>query len=215
MSVVASSASVRRRDVLQALLWTVLIAAWGLLLRRFGEGDVYSIVGPYALAVIAVVAVVQRRALAQLLAPSRPSVLAGLGVGVAMTVLTYPAFWLASELVPSLSGQVADLYRAAHSASPGWALAWVIVILAAEEFLWRGAIIEFVEKRGSVSLALSLSLGSYALAQLGTGSWLVAAAALVCGAIWTLERHFTRSLVAPILSHLIWTPTVIVLWPVV
>ena len=38
--------------------------------------------------------------------------------------------------------------------------------------------------------------------------------ALVCGAIWSILRVYTGSLVAPLVAHLIWTPAVIFLYPV-
>jgi membrane protease YdiL (CAAX protease family) len=85
----------------------------------------------------------------------------------------------------------------------------------AEELLWRGALLEALERRTSRLAAFAISVGSYALAQLGSGSWIVFALALVCGALWTLERLLTRSLLASAISHLIWTQTVILLHPVV
>jgi hypothetical protein len=40
--------------------------------------------------------------------------------------------------------------------------------------------------------------------------------ALVCGAIWTAQRVYgDKSLVAPLIAHLIWTPTVIFFYPVI
>jgi membrane protease YdiL (CAAX protease family) len=38
--------------------------------------------------------------------------------------------------------------------------------------------------------------------------------ALVCGAVWTWQRRATGSMVAPLIAHLIWSPAVILLWPV-
>jgi len=35
------------------------------------------------------------------------------------------------------------------------------------------------------------------------------------GAIWTAQRAYHDSLVAPLIAHAIWTPTVIVLLPVI
>jgi hypothetical protein len=36
----------------------------------------------------------------------------------------------------------------------------------------------------------------------------------VCGSLWTAQRHLTRSLLSPLIAHLIWTPIVILLYPV-
>jgi membrane protease YdiL (CAAX protease family) len=60
-----------------------------------------------------------------------------------------------------------------------------------------------------------LSVASYAAAQIGTGSWILVLLALVCGTVWTLQRRWSRSLLSPLLAHLIWTPVVILLHPVV
>lgn len=56
---------------------------------------------------------------------------------------------------------------------------------------------------------------SYAAAQLGTGSLLVVSIALGCGALWTLQRLITGSVLSAVISHAIWTPTVVLLCPVV
>jgi membrane protease YdiL (CAAX protease family) len=61
---------------------------------------------------------------------------------------------------------------------------------------------------------LAISVATYAAAQFGTGSWIVMLLALVCGTLWTLQRQLTRSLLSPLLAHLIWTPTVILFYPV-
>jgi membrane protease YdiL (CAAX protease family) len=36
----------------------------------------------------------------------------------------------------------------------------------------------------------------------------------VCGSIWTLQRVYTDSLLSPLIAHLIWSPIVILLYPV-
>jgi membrane protease YdiL (CAAX protease family) len=139
----------------------------------------------------------------------------GLGLGVAMTALTYPIFDLAVQLEPELLGTVRHLYVRASTRSLGSAVAWVVVLVVAEELLWRGALLEALEHRTSRVAAFAISVGSYALAQLGSGSWIVFALALVCGALWTLERLFTGSLLASTISHMLWTQTVILLRPVI
>lgn len=58
-----------------------------------------------------------------------------------------------------------------------------------------------------------VSVSSCALAQLGTGSWVVGLVALVCGALWTLERVCTGSVLAALITHWLWTSIVIVLFP--
>ena len=93
-------------------------------------------------------------------------------------------------------------------------LPWVLAIIVAEELLWRGALLETFARRVSPPAAMALSVATYCVAQAGTGSWIVTLLALVCGTLWTLQRRLTRSLLSPLIAHLIWTPTVILLLPV-
>jgi membrane protease YdiL (CAAX protease family) len=192
-----------------------LITGWFLLMQRFGSrSNIYVVMGPFALSVAMVIAALSSNELRRWFRVTRLAVVSGLLVGVGMTLATYPAFALLRSLMPELQSEVAVLYAAAHQTTLGEALPWVVTIIVAEELLWRGALLYVLERRVSPALAMTLSVASYAAAQLGTGSWIVMLLAVVCGTIWTLQRHFTRSLLAPLIAHLIWTPIVILLHPV-
>ncbi len=185
----------------------------------------YSVLGPYAVAVIAILWLLRPRTLSRWLAfpwfgsrgdlpASTRAVAVGIAVGALMTLATYPIYRLASRHIAGLDHYVAALYRSAATAPLAVELAWVCVIILAEELLWRGFLLEQFERRLPQALGVGASVGSYVLAQLGSGSWVVGAMAAVCGLIWTLERKWTDSLLTPLVSHLIWTPTVILLHPV-
>ena len=139
----------------------------------------------------------------------------GVGVGAVMTAGTHGAYAIGVKLVPSLPLQVTVLYIHASTQSVLSALSWTLVILIAEEILWRGALLNVLERRVGRKGAIALSLATYTLAQAGAGSLIVALAALVCGAIWTAERVYTSSSLAPLISHTMWTLTVIHLVPVI
>ena len=66
----------------------------------------------------------------------------------------------------------------------------------------------------ALDAGLAVSVLSYAAAQACSGSLIVGLLALCCGTLWTFERERTGSLIAPLLSHMIWTPVVILLRPV-
>lgn len=198
--------------MLLALL--ALTLGWAALMQHFG-GNIYGIMGPFALAVSLVVASFSSEQLRAWFRPTPRTVLSGLAVGTLMTLLTYPAFSLSCALFPRLQADVAVLYRNAARAPLAEALPWVLVIIVAEELLWRGALLHALTHRVSEPLAMVLSVASYAAAQIGTGSWIVVLLALVCGTVWTLQRRWSRSLLSPLLAHLIWTPVVILLQPVV
>lgn len=202
------------RSLKYSLMLLGMSVVWATLLGQFGEGDIYWIMGPYAAAMSAVLLSLRSKTLLRRLRPTARNVGVGLAVGVAMTLATYPAFNLAKSLFPQLAANVAQLYRQSHDEALLTALAWVVVLAAAEELLWRGAWVEALTARFGALGAGTLSVLVYAGAQLGSRSFIVCLLALCCGAIWTVERYYTRSLVAPLISHLIWTPTTILLVPV-
>jgi membrane protease YdiL (CAAX protease family) len=195
-------------------LLLLVIGTWFTLIRRFGEGDVYAVIGPYACAVSALMFALRPRALADWMRPGLRPILIGLGVGVAMTVLTYPVFQLGVWLFPELDGYVQALYRGARSTTLVKALIWVVAAATAEELLFRGVLPDVLARWTRKPAAYGVSLVVYALAQLGTGSLIVSLMALVCGAIWSVQRFWTGSLLSSLIAHLIWTPTVILLYPV-
>lgn len=189
------------------------IALWFLLMGRFGAG-IYALMGPFAVGVALLVGVLFRARLRAWLQPTRRGVLVGVLVGATMTLATYPLYALACSIYPGLSVEVAVLYGAARETPLAESLPWVLAIIVAEELLWRGALLEACTGRVSPLAAMALSVATYCLAQAGTGSWIVTLLALVCGTLWTLQRHITRSVLSPLIAHLIWTPTVILLLPV-
>jgi membrane protease YdiL (CAAX protease family) len=208
------SAAAARGSLPTLVLLGFLTLVWFLLTQRFGSGDIYAVIGPYACAVSILLIGLQPRAVADWLKPRWRAIGIGLGVGVAMTVLTYPVFRLAVSVVPSLDGHVQSLYSGARSTTLPKALAWVVSVILAEELLFRGALPDALSRHVAERSAYAISLVAYALAQLGTGSLIVASMAVVCGCIWTVERRLTGSLLAPLISHLLWTPCVILLYPV-
>jgi uncharacterized protein len=202
------------RHVAISVLLLALIVGWVLVVRRFGEGNVYAVIGPYACAVSLVALVLDWRCIVNSLRPRARPILIGVAVGIAMTILTYPAFRLAAMVWLDLDASVQGLYHGARSATLPEALGWTIATIVAEELLFRGVWPHALSQRMSAKQAYALSLTTYALAQFGTGSWIVMLMAAVCGTIWTAQRHLTGSLLSPLIAHLIWTPTVILLYPV-
>jgi membrane protease YdiL (CAAX protease family) len=197
-----------------AALLLGVIVVWLLLMRSFGAGDIYAVIGPYACGVSGLVIALRPRALRDWLRPSPRAIAVGVLVGVGMTLLTYPIFRLAAALWPGLSASVQGLYAGARSTTPAKAAAWLVAIVLAEELLFRGALPDVLSNWMTDRSAYLLSWLVYALAQYGTGSLIVVLMAAVCGAVWTIQRRFTASLLSPLVAHLIWTPMVIVLYPV-
>jgi membrane protease YdiL (CAAX protease family) len=195
-------------------LFASLIVGWFFLIQLFGEGNIYAIMGPYACVVSAVSWALYARAMRHWLKVSWRAIWVGVVVGVAMTAITYPVFQLGVKIAPSLDADVQALYRGARSTTLAKGLGWIVALDVAEELLFRGAWPATLRNYMSARAAFTVSLITYALAQLGTGSWIVMAMALVCGALWTVQRWYTGSLLSPLIAHLIWTPVVILLYPV-
>lgn len=202
------------RSLKYSMMLLAMSVVWGVLLHQFGTSPIYWIMGPYAAIISATVLTMRGHALRRALRPTRRNVAVGVGLGVVMTAATYPAYHLAQRLFPTLAQNVAQLYRQSHDESLPVALAWVVVIMSAEELLWRGAWVEALTARFGRLYAGVLSVLIYAVTQLSSGSFIVCLLAVVCGAVWTAERYYTKSMIAPLLSHAIWTPTVILLLPV-
>ena len=200
------------------VLWLLLALSvvWSQLMRNFGGADVYSVMGPFSLAVVAVLGMLvwRRDAEKTWLKLNRRVLAVGVGVGLVMTLGTYAAYRLTLLAFPSLDGVVKTLYAFAHVERLPVAFVMTVFILVAEELLWRGLLVDELRAFMPRALSEACSVLIYAFAQLGSGSFIVFALAVVCGSIWTAERRVTGSLLAPLISHLIWTPTVILLWPV-
>jgi membrane protease YdiL (CAAX protease family) len=210
----AKGVAVRARRPPVLVLLGVLVLAWFLLIQRFGAGNVYAVMGPYACAVSLLLIGLRPRLVAGWLAPHARPIAIGLALGVAMTLLTYPAFQLVAAAFPGFDSHVQSLYGGARTTTLPKALAWVVCVVFAEELLFRGVLPDALSRHVSERAALAISLVVYTLAQAGTGSLIVMLIAVVCGGIWSVERKLTNSLLAPLISHLIWTPTVILLYPV-
>jgi len=191
-----------------------LVVGWGFTLRTIGSDDVYAYLGPYAVLTLGVAALLLRRRRSETARGWPRNAAIGAAVGLVMTLGTYGAFAVLRSLVPSLETHVIELYGSSRTQSLGPAMAWTFVILVAEELLWRELLLRAAHEKISLPARVGIALGTYVLVQIGSGSWVVALAALVCGGIWTAERVVTRSLLAPLVSHAIWTETVIHLHPV-
>lgn len=144
--------------------------------------------------------------------PSLASALWGVGAGGALIGATYALYPLARALLPGLEEEVRALYQSAL-AEPRVLLPTLLFVVVAEEALWRGALLGALRVEHSAPVAVVLSSLLYAAAQAGAGSPVLAVAAFALGICWGALALFTRGLFAPFVAHLMWTPTVLLLWP--
>lgn len=182
----------------------VAAIAWGLLFalgrdhfwpRAAAAG---AVIGAYGL-------VAQRAELGRLFAFEPVDVL----IGVVSAAVLWAVFWIGdrvvTRLLPSLGAEVDDLY-AVRGETTAARMPFVLAAVGpAEEIFWRG----LVQHRVGIVIALV----GYALVHLWERKPILLVAALVGGAFWGGLFAVTGSLVAPIVSHLLWDLAIIVWFP--
>lgn len=155
------------------------------------------------------------RCLTGLATPSTERVVHGVLGAALMIVGTYAAYYLAAWVAPELVAE-AMLLNEALDAPPGrWAaLPVVVLVVAAEEVVWRGLAVELVARPGRrESVVWAAALGLYVLPQLVGGSFVLILLAAVAGGVWTAQRLYYGNLVTPFLTHLLWDVMVFVVLP--
>ena len=199
-----------------APLAAIAIASSAFAVAAFLRATTNTWLATGVAAVIAVVAVAWcgRDALGDRHRADRRGWLVGILGGVAMAAATWLCFTVVVAIFPGMGAKVADLYRELDD-FPGPLLAFPLVafIVAVEEVVFRGLLQEWLGRRHSPLVAIVGSATLYAGVHCAGGSWLLVAVAFGCGLVWAVERHVTRGLVAPLVTHLIWDALIFVVWP--
>lgn len=140
---------------------------------------------------------------------------AGVVVGLLMAVATWVLYPFSIELVPVISTEVPKLYALLRQPpGPMWAFPVLVLVVTAEEWVWRGLAISNFSRSMSPSRAAVLSAMIYVLPQVAFRSPLLVVVALLCGLVWGGLRVWSNGLVAPLVAHLVWDLLVFVLFPV-
>lgn len=189
-----------------AVLGGLVLAAvaWGLLFALGREGfwpraaAAGAAIGVYALVVL-------RHDLDELFRPS----LVDVAIGVLAAAVLWAVFWVGDRLVtrvfPRLSAEVDDLYAVRGETSVRTMPFVLAVIGPAEEVFWRG----LIQSRAGIAVALV----AYALVHVWERKPILLLAALVGGAFWGALFAWRGTLVAPVVSHLLWDLAIIVWFP--
>lgn len=204
-------------------LVTVSTVCWlvGFLwLARTADWKFFAVAGP----ALMLVALATDEAARKLLRPSKRSVIFGLLGGVLMLAATQAGFLIVSRIVPSVVVRTEELYELLNVAgfsAPSRATL-VLLVATSEEVIFRGSVAGAVGEppgevvswcsRAQLVRILVLAL-VYGLTTVMLGNELLILCAFLCGIIWGAVRIATRSLVAPILVHLIWDLGVLIIWP--
>ena len=192
---------------------SLLVAlGWAIVFGAVERTEILLRLGVYAALVAVVLIWIGGARVRKLLTPRSRDIALGLVAGGLMALLTYPAYALGTTLIATLRAEVVQIYQETGVAMAS-ALPALLIIVAVEELLWRGAIFDALRARWSNSKAVAGALLLYVVTLAAGGSWIVLAVALPCGLVWTLLRLWTRGLWTPIVTHAIWSTTIFVLYP--
>ena len=201
------------RDAVVVAMATFAVAA-ALALR----GSVNVWLGTAVAAAIGVAGsvAVARGRLEPWLRPTRSTGVVGFVVGVAMILATHLLYLPARALVAGLAPRVSDLYTLLEAPpGPAAALPVVLLVVTAEELVWRGLAVDLLQARNLRPVTVvAVATLLYALPQIAGGGPVLVVVTLSAGLVWTVLRVVTGSLVAPFITHLVWDVGVFVLWPV-
>ncbi len=139
----------------------------------------------------------------------------GAAAGVVMSLATWGLYPLAVDVLPPVRGEVETLYALLRQPpGPVRAFPLLLLVVAAEELVWRGLAIDvFTPLLGEWSAALMAAL-LYVLPQIAFRSPLLMVVALLCGLLWGALRVRTGGLVAPFVAHVLWDALVFIAYPV-
>jgi membrane protease YdiL (CAAX protease family) len=199
------STSVVVMCVLASILWLLAFAMGARVLMLM------PVIGVGGALVVILVLVFIEPVRARLKPTHAREFLWGIAVGGVSLGATYALYPVAKHFLPFIGDDVAFLYRLVPVTRG--TIPVVVLVIIAEELLWRGALLDALRADHPAVSAVILASTSYAAAQLGLGVPLLAGAALLLGLLWAAEAVLTRSLIAPLISHAMWTLTVFGILP--
>lgn len=205
-------ALVRRRRVVTAGTLVIGAILLGVTLR-IPPGDDLFYLGGLALAGVWIVGGLAAGRLHVGWAHTRE---AGLARPVAQPValaLLAVAIFLAGAVVvgqvPWLAGRIDEVLD--HARYGSLALVWAITVVngVGEELFFRGALFASVGRRHPIAITTVV----YGLATAATGNIMLALAALLLGLLTGAQRRVTGGVLAPIITHIIWSSSMLLLLP--
>ncbi|MGM7700781.1 lysostaphin resistance A-like protein [Pseudalkalibacillus sp. Hm43] len=137
------------------------------------------------------------------------------GIAIVSGIGIYGLFAIGKVLilaiVPSMFESLKDLYGLIQPKSIWHTILVFVLIIPAEEWFWRG----YVQTRlqGSTPYRVFLSVSLYALAHLASGSILLVLAAFFAGLIWAYLYEYSKSIIVPLVSHLVFDILLFVVFP--
>jgi uncharacterized protein len=139
--------------------------------------------------------------------PTGSVILAAVAVGIA-AFLVFLGAALVAEHLPVVSGALDRVLGRADAGPVALVLAIALVNAVAEEYFFRGALYAALAPRP----VLGATVG-YVAVTATTGNLALVAAAVVMGTVFGLERRATRSVLASLVTHAVWSTLVLLALP--
>jgi membrane protease YdiL (CAAX protease family) len=136
-------------------------------------------------------------------------------VGLTLALVSWLLVPPLAREFPYLGTELKSLYLILNRPpGPIKALPILLLTAAAEELVWRGELVSWLERRYGLATTVVISTISYSLPIAASKSLLLFCVATGLGSILALQRIATRSWVAPLISHAIWSLGVFVIRPI-
>lgn len=147
--------------------------------------------------------------------PSVVAVSVGAAAGLLMSLMTWGLYPLSIVIFPPIEQEVATLYDLLRQPpGPLQAFPLLLLVVAAEELVWRGLAIDVFEKAVGPWWAVVASALLYVLPQVAFRSPLLMLIALLCGLVWGALRVRFHGVAAPFTAHVVWDLLIFVVYPV-
>ncbi len=142
-------------------------------------------------------------------AAARP-ILQPILIGAALSLVFVVGAFIV-RLIPPLADQVRNVLEFAGEGSSALPLLVVTVLNGiAEELFFRGGLYAAIRQH-----QVPVTAVAYAIATAATGNVMLAFAALVLGVVVGLERRASGGILAPVLTHLVWSVTMLYALPAI
>lgn len=146
---------------------------------------------------------------------SRRNAAIGIALGAVLVVATQVGARLLLPLLPPVLAETQRLYALLQgSLAPAQCAPVIALVAIAEELVFRGVVTTLCERRFGPRSTVALATALYVLPLAASGSWLLIAIGITLGAVWTIARLRSQSLLVPLLAHVIWAEATFVVMTV-
>lgn len=204
--------SMIERNFRAALVAAVLcIVWWGMLFTIWNANFfLYLSIGTTMLAIFSLA--IDRRQLSTFR-------MRDIWIGVISAAALYAIFFIGGGIskivLPSEAAKLSSIYELGRGI-PRWLLGIMLAmpIGFGEELFWRGCVQRLAAERWSPRIGFAITVAIYTALHISSLNLVLIGAAAVCGTFWGYIYYRTNSIMAVIISHMIWDPLIFVILPV-